>query len=86
MKVHIEIDCTPQEARNFMGLPDVSKANDVYVDAVAKAMKSVSNPEQMQDYARHLAPMGQFGMKMFQAFMENAGKQPTEKDNPLKDG
>jgi len=23
MKVHIEIDCTPEEARTFLGLPDV---------------------------------------------------------------
>ena len=23
MKVTVEIDCTPEEARNFMGLPDV---------------------------------------------------------------
>ena len=27
MKVHVEIDCTPEEARTFMGLPDVGKAN-----------------------------------------------------------
>jgi hypothetical protein len=24
MKVNIEIDCTPEEARRFMGLPDVT--------------------------------------------------------------
>ena len=71
MKVHIEIDCTPEEARTFMGLPDVSKANSIYVDGIAKAMKGVSNPEQMQEYARQLAPMGQMGMKLFQSFVES---------------
>jgi hypothetical protein len=25
MKVHVEIDCTPEEARRFMGLPDVTR-------------------------------------------------------------
>ena len=35
MKVNIEIDCTPEEARTFMGLPDVSKANNVYVETMA---------------------------------------------------
>ena len=39
MKVHIEIDCSPEEARTFMGLPDVGKANDVYVDMMSKAME-----------------------------------------------
>ena len=85
MKVTIEIDCTPEEARAFMGLPDVSKANSVYVDNIAKAMKGVSNPAQMQEYAQALAPMGQVGLKLFQSFVEGgmraAGKQPKTKDN-----
>ncbi len=72
MKVHVEIDCTPEEARSFMGLPDVGKANDIYVDTITKAMKGVSNPEQLQDYAKHLAPMGQIGLKMFQNFVEGS--------------
>ncbi|HAU21598.1 MAG TPA: hypothetical protein DCS24_03220 [Erythrobacter sp.] len=70
MKVNIEIDCTPEEARAFMGLPDVSKANSAYVDSMTKAMKGVSNPEQLQEFAKQLAPMGQAGLKMFQSFME----------------
>jgi len=72
MKMHIEIDCTPEEARQFMGLPDVEKANAVYVDAVTSAMKGVSNADQLEDYAKQLAPMGQMGLKMFQNFMESA--------------
>ena len=72
MKVNIEIDCSPEEARRFMGLPDVEKANAVYVDAFAKAMKGAGNVEQMQEYAKQLAPMGQMGLKMFQSFVEGA--------------
>ena len=73
MKVQIEIECSPEEARRFMGLPDVDKANEVYVDTIAKAMKGVSNVDQLQDYAKQLAPMGQMGLKLFQTFMENSG-------------
>lgn len=69
MKVNFEIDCTPEEARRFLGLPDVSKANDVYVDAIAKAMKGVSSLDQLQDYAKQIAPMGEMGLKLFQQFM-----------------
>ena len=72
MKVNIEIDCTPEEARSFMGLPDVSKANSVYVDTMAKAMKGVSNPDQLQELAKTMAPMGQVGLKMFQNFVEGS--------------
>lgn len=82
MKVQIEIDCTPEEARSFMGLPDVGKANDIYVDMMTKAMKGVSNTDQLQEYAKQLAPMGQAGFKMFQSFMEgaaNARMRPSDK-------
>ena len=78
MKVHIEIDCTPEEARQFMGLPDVGKANAVYVDAFAKAMQGASNVDQLQEYAKQLAPMGQMGLKMFQNFVEGARKAGAE--------
>ncbi|GAB5348809.1 DUF6489 family protein [Alteriqipengyuania sp. 357] len=78
MKVHVEIDCTPEEARAFMGLPDLSKAQAAYSEGMEKAMRGVNTPDQLQELARSMAPMGQAGLKMFQAFMEgstaNAGR------------
>jgi len=38
MKMNIEIDCTPEEARTLLGLPDVTKANEAYVASVTKLM------------------------------------------------
>ncbi|WP_298306467.1 DUF6489 family protein [uncultured Erythrobacter sp.] len=70
MKINVEVDCTPQEAREFLGLPDVSEANNLYVDNITKAMQGVQNPAQLQEYAQALAPMGQMGLKMFQSFVE----------------
>ena len=72
MKVHVEIDCTPEEARAFMGLPDLSRAQAAYSEGMEKAMRGVSNPDQLQELARSMAPMGQAGLKMFQAFMEGS--------------
>ena len=70
MKVNVEVECSPEEARRFLGLPDVTRANDVYVDAIAKAMQGVGSVDQLQDLVKQVAPMGQFGMKLFQQFME----------------
>jgi len=70
MKVNFEIDCTPEEARRFLGLPDVSKANEVYVDAVARAMQGAGGVEQLEQLSKQLAPMGEMGMKLFQQFLE----------------
>lgn len=74
MKINIEIECTPEEARSFMGLPDVSAANNVYVENLTKAMRGVSDPGQLQQYASALAPMGQVGLKLFQSFVEGGMK------------
>jgi len=90
MKIQVEIECTPEEARSFIGLPDVGKANDIYIDTVSKAMKGVTNPDQLQDFAKQLAPMGQMGMKLFQNLVgasmnaaggAEAGKGPTKKSD-----
>lgn len=70
MKINLEVDCTPEEARRFLGLPDVTKANEVYVDALTKAMQGTGSLEQLQAMTRQIAPMGEFGLKMFQQFME----------------
>ena len=34
MKINIEIDCTPQEARTFMGLPDVKPMQDAMMNDI----------------------------------------------------
>lgn len=80
MKITIEIDCTPEEARSFMGLPDVTAANNVYVENIAKAMKGVSSPDQLQEYAQALAPMGQVGLKLFQSFVESGMRAASGSD------
>lgn len=79
MKVNVEIDCSPEEARRFLGLPDVSKANEVYVDAIAKAMQGVGSLDQLQEYAKQLAPMGQLGMQFLQQMLESGLGGSTKK-------
>lgn len=71
MKVNVEVECSPEEARRFLGLPDITKANEVYVDAVATAMQGVGNFDQLHELAKQVAPMGQIGMKFFQQLMES---------------
>jgi hypothetical protein len=40
MKVNIEIDCTPLEARQFMGLPDVSPMQTAVMEKLQQQMMS----------------------------------------------
>ncbi|WP_200921933.1 DUF6489 family protein [Novosphingobium sp. Leaf2] len=88
MKVNVELECSPEEARRFLGLPDVTKANDVYVDALTRAMQGAGNFDQLNELTKQIAPVGQFGLKMFQQFMESgvamamsgSGQNPARKD------
>jgi hypothetical protein len=47
MKMNFEVECTPEEARRFLGLPDVTRANEAYVDAVMKAMQGAGSLDQI---------------------------------------
>lgn len=85
MKVNVEVDCSPEEARRFLGLPDVTRANDVYVDAITKAMQGVGNIDQMQDMAKQMAPMGQFGLKLFQQLLEGGAAMAMSNSSTKKD-
>lgn len=39
MKITFNVDCTPAEAREFFGLPDVSSVNEMIVEEMAKRTK-----------------------------------------------
>lgn len=50
MKVTINIDCTPEEARTFLGLPDLTGVNDVMVSALKERL--VENIDSLSDPAK----------------------------------
>ncbi|QQN75436.1 DUF6489 family protein [Croceicoccus sp. YJ47] len=85
MKGHFEFECSPEEARRFLGLPDVSRANDLYVDSLVNAMKGTGNIEQLQDMMKQFAPMGELGLKMFRQMMENSANAAFGKSSSRKD-
>ena len=75
MKLNIEIDMTPDEARKFLGLPDVSKAQDKMMAEIEKRMKAaidVNDPEAM---LRAWMPLGAQGFEQFQRFMFDSARR-----------
>ncbi|KTR84688.1 hypothetical protein GGR39_000400 [Novosphingobium fluoreni] len=84
MKINVEVDCSPEEARRFLGLPDVTKANEIYVDSIAKAMQGVGTVDQMQEVAKQIAPMGQMGLKLFQQILEGGAAMAMSKPGGSK--
>jgi len=72
MKVTVELDCTPEEARKMMGLPDVNKLNEAYVKEMSKFLQGTTSVEQLQNFTKMVAPMGEAGLKMFSSFVSGA--------------
>lgn len=75
MKMNIEIDMTPDEARRFLGLPDVSKAQDKMMAEIEKRMKAaidVNDPEAM---LRAWMPLGGQGFEQFQRFLFDSARR-----------
>ena len=72
MKVTVEVDCTPEEARRLMGLPDVDKLNETYVSELSKFLQGASSVEQLQSFTKIIAPMGEAGIKMFTSLLGGA--------------
>ena len=39
MKVSVDVDCTPEEARRFLGLPDLTPVNETLVSAIKQRIE-----------------------------------------------
>jgi Family of unknown function (DUF6489) len=74
MKMNIEIDCNPEEARTLLGLPDVTEANAAYVANISKLMNGAPNLDSLQELGKSIAPMGQMGLQLFQQLIETGAK------------
>jgi hypothetical protein len=71
MKVTIEIECTPVEARTFMGLPDVTVLNDRIVnemsDRMAANLNALAPEELMKNWMAFGGQAQEQFMRMIQA-------------------
>ena len=87
MKFTVNVDCTPEEARAFMGLPDMKPIHDLYLQAAMDAMSGQTNFEQMERLFKGMSPMGDAGMKLFSSLMDMGIQAASGGGNgPKKDG
>ena len=78
MNVTVNIDCTPEEARRFMGLPDMAPIHDLYLDKVRQAMTEGVTPDMLETMFKSWAPMGEMGMTAWrQMFDQMTGTSKT---------
>ena len=81
MKVTVEVDCTPEEARRFLGLPDVVPMHHAIMEKLQQRMQSTidaTTPEALLKAWMPMAPdqMQQAFAKLFGAF---GGSKPGDR-------
>ncbi len=72
MKLNIEIDCTPAEARAFLGLPDVTPLNDHLVAEMQKRMDANMAAMQPDELMKTWTSFGVQAQDQFRRLMEAA--------------
>jgi len=72
MKVTVEIDCTPAEARAFFGLPDVTQLNDHLVQEMTKRVDANINMLQPEELMKNWMTFGGQAQETFMQLMRAA--------------
>ncbi len=76
MKVNVEVECTPAEARAFLGLPDVEPLNDHLVSEMKKRMDVNMSAMQPEELMKTWTSFGLQAQDQFRQLMQAAVKTP----------
>jgi hypothetical protein len=71
MKVNIEFDMTPDEARRLMGLPDVAAMQERMAKEIERRLKAAIDSSDPAAMLKAWFPLGGETMEQFQRFWPN---------------
>ena len=72
MQFKVEVDCTPEEARAFLGLPDVTPLNDTLVAEMSRRLETNMGMLQPDELMKSWMAWGGQAQEQFRRMMANA--------------
>jgi hypothetical protein len=72
MKIKVDIDCSPQEARAFLGLPDVTPLHEAMIEAMRERMAQSMSGADMESMMKNWMAGGMANMDALQKMFWNA--------------
>ena len=89
MKVHIDIDCTPEEARTLFGLPDVKPMQAALLKDVEDRMKKALASTEPEALIKMWMPLGIQSFEQWQKFLWSklmgAAEKGEQEENKTKE-
>ena len=67
MKVNISVDCTPEEARRFLGLPEVAGMQDRLIEALERRLAEAIDSSDTATLMQTWRPLAAKGLEQWQA-------------------
>lgn len=78
MKITFDVDCTPEEARRLMGLPDMTPVHEIYLEKIKRSLDEGVTPDMIEAMIRTWNPMGEAGMANWQRIFDQVGGRGTK--------
>lgn len=74
MKISVDVDCTPEEARRFLGFPDLTPVHAAFVEKMKAAIgEGAPGPEALAEMMRQWGPMSEAGMGLWRQMLDQMG-------------
>lgn len=74
MKVTVDVECTPEEARAFLGLPDVEPLNDYIIQQMKVRMEQNIHSMQPEEIIKNWSSLGVTAQDQFFKLMQSAAQ------------
>ncbi len=85
MKIKLDVDCTPEEARAFFGLPDVAPMQRVLVEEIGQRMRSGLEAMDPEALMKTWMPLGLQGLEQAQKmFWSQMGQAAGDDEGKAK--
>jgi len=83
MKINIEVDLTPEEARQFLGLPNVEKLQQQLIDNAEQYLKDAGESQYSELISTAMQPMLDY--QQWLTRMMSGGASGSSKPDPSND-
>lgn len=72
MKIQVNVECSPQEARAFLGLPDLGPIHDLYLQKMQQFVDEGLAPADLEKILRSWMPLMEGGYETWSRAMMSA--------------